>query len=117
MMLTIHSLLDLLLEVTRLHGYEAKPQLTTIRPHCDRFWRNRSAWPLHCEQTRYGHPIENSYGQLLMNITARQGCTVVVPFREEMTKRHLKVTGDLGRIVFIVSNTLSTGAEGRLIHY
>lgn len=33
---------------------------------------------------------------------ARQGCTVVVPFREEMTKRHLKVTGDLGRIVFMV---------------
>jgi NADH dehydrogenase (ubiquinone) 1 alpha subcomplex subunit 9 len=24
-----------------------------------------------------------------------------VPFREEMTKRHLKVTGDLGRVVFM----------------
>lgn len=33
---------------------------------------------------------------------ARQGCTVVIPFREEMTKRHLKVTGDLGRVVFVV---------------
>lgn len=33
--------------------------------------------------------------------TARQGCTVVIPFREEMAKRHLKVTGDLGRVVFI----------------
>lgn len=33
--------------------------------------------------------------------TARQGCTVVIPFREEMAKRHLKVTGDLGRIVFM----------------
>lgn len=33
---------------------------------------------------------------------ARQGCSVVVPYREEMTKRHLKVTGDLGRITFIV---------------
>lgn len=33
---------------------------------------------------------------------ARQGCTVVVPFREEMTKRHLKVSGDLGRVVFVV---------------
>lgn len=32
---------------------------------------------------------------------ARSGCTVVVPFREEMAKRHLKVTGDLGRVVFI----------------
>lgn len=27
---------------------------------------------------------------------------MVVPFREEMAKRHLKVTGDLGRVVFIV---------------
>lgn len=27
---------------------------------------------------------------------------MVVPFREEMAKRHLKVTGDLGRIVFMV---------------
>lgn len=33
---------------------------------------------------------------------ARQGCTVVIPYREEMAKRHLKVTGDLGRIVFVV---------------
>lgn len=28
---------------------------------------------------------------------------MVVPFREEMAKRDLKVTGDLGRVVFIVS--------------
>ena len=27
---------------------------------------------------------------------------MVIPFREEMAKRHLKVTGDLGRIVFMV---------------
>ena len=33
---------------------------------------------------------------------ARSGCTVIVPFREEMAKRHLKVTGDLGRVVFMV---------------
>lgn len=37
---------------------------------------------------------------------ANQGCTVVVPFREEMTKRHLKPTGDLGRVVFIVRDRL-----------
>lgn len=36
-----------------------------------------------------------------MNRLARSGCTVVVPFREEMTKRHLKLTGDLGRVVFL----------------
>jgi len=34
--------------------------------------------------------------------TARAGCTVVIPYREEMAKRHLKVTGDLGKIVFVV---------------
>lgn len=38
-----------------------------------------------------------------MRQLARQGCTVVIPFREEMAKRHLKVTGDLGRVVFVVS--------------
>ncbi|PQE31727.1 hypothetical protein CJF32_00001056 [Rutstroemia sp. NJR-2017a WRK4] len=33
--------------------------------------------------------------------TARQGCTVIVPYREEMAKRHLKITGDLGRVIFM----------------
>jgi NADH dehydrogenase (ubiquinone) 1 alpha subcomplex subunit 9 len=41
-------------------------------------------------------------GRYLVNRLARAGCTVVVPFREEQIKRHLKVTGDLGRVVFIV---------------
>ena len=36
---------------------------------------------------------------------ATRGCTVVVPFREDMAKRHLKVTGDLGRIIFTVRDT------------
>ncbi|KAM0667827.1 hypothetical protein ACQRIT_003015 [Beauveria bassiana] len=40
-------------------------------------------------------------GRYIVNRLARQGCTVVIPFREEMAKRHLKVTGDLGRVVFI----------------
>lgn len=31
---------------------------------------------------------------------------MVIPFREEMAKRHLRVTGDLGRIVFVVSDDL-----------
>lgn len=39
---------------------------------------------------------------MLMVWLARNGCTVVVPFREEMAKRHLKVAGDLGRVVFNV---------------
>ncbi|KAF5517912.1 NADH-ubiquinone oxidoreductase 40 kDa subunit [Colletotrichum aenigma] len=40
-------------------------------------------------------------GRYIVNRLARQGCTVVIPFREEMAKRHLKVSGDLGRVVFI----------------
>ncbi|PGH26613.1 NADH-ubiquinone oxidoreductase 40 kDa subunit, mitochondrial [Polytolypa hystricis UAMH7299] len=40
-------------------------------------------------------------GRYIVNRLARQGCTVVVPYREEMAKRHLKVTGDLGRVVFM----------------
>lgn len=39
-------------------------------------------------------------GRYIVNRLATRGCTVVVPFREDMAKRHLKVTGDLGRIVF-----------------
>jgi len=40
----------------------------------------------------------------------------VVPFREEMTRRHLKLTGDLGRIVFVeydLRNTASIEASVR----
>lgn len=40
-------------------------------------------------------------GRYIVNRLARQGCTVVVPYREEMTKRHLKLTGDLGRVIFM----------------
>ena len=28
----------------------------------------------------------------------------MIPFRDEMAKRHLKLTGDLGRVVFMVRN-------------
>lgn len=45
----------------------------------------------------------------LQVFTARQGCTVIVPFREEMAKRHLKVTGDLGRVNFIVRPIQTSG--------
>ncbi|KAE9967980.1 hypothetical protein EG328_007838 [Venturia inaequalis] len=40
-------------------------------------------------------------GRYIVNRLARSGCNVVIPFREEMAKRHLKVTGDLGRITFM----------------
>ncbi|KAI1004791.1 NADH-ubiquinone oxidoreductase subunit [Podosphaera aphanis] len=40
-------------------------------------------------------------GRYIVNRLARQGCTVIVPFRDEMAKRHLKVCGDLGKIIFM----------------
>ncbi|EGS19415.1 NADH dehydrogenase (ubiquinone)-like protein [Thermochaetoides thermophila DSM 1495] len=40
-------------------------------------------------------------GRYIVNRLARQGCTVIVPYREEMAKRHLKVSGDLGRVIFM----------------
>lgn len=55
-------------------------------------------------------------GRYIVNRLARQGCTVVVPFREEQHKRHLKVAGDLGRINFIeydLRNTESVEASVR----
>ena len=39
-------------------------------------------------------------GRYIVNRLARQGCTVVVPYRDEPSKRHLKVSGDLGRVIF-----------------
>ncbi|KAF1843919.1 NADH-ubiquinone oxidoreductase-like protein 40 kDa subunit [Cucurbitaria berberidis CBS 394.84] len=49
-------------------------------------------------------------GRYIVNRLARSGCTVVVPFREEMAKRHLKVTGDLGRVVFIEMDLRNTAS-------
>ncbi|KAI4154221.1 MAG: hypothetical protein LQ340_001812 [Diploschistes diacapsis] len=40
-------------------------------------------------------------GRYIVNRLAKKGCTVVVPYREEMAKRHLKLTGDLGRVHFL----------------
>jgi NADH dehydrogenase (ubiquinone) 1 alpha subcomplex subunit 9 len=40
-------------------------------------------------------------GRYIVNRLARRGCQVIVPYREEMAKRHLKPTGDLGRVVFM----------------
>ena len=39
-------------------------------------------------------------GRYIVNRLARQGCMVIVPYREEMSKRHLKLTGDLGIVNF-----------------
>ncbi|KAK6852056.1 hypothetical protein PG990_014818 [Apiospora arundinis] len=55
-------------------------------------------------------------GRYIVNRLARQGCSVVIPYREEMAKRHLKVTGDLGRVHFLeydLRNTDSIEASVR----
>lgn len=49
-------------------------------------------------------------GRYIVSRLARKGCTVVVPYREEMTKRHLKVTGDLGRVVFLEYDLRNTAS-------
>ncbi|KAG9556783.1 hypothetical protein KCU71_g12160, partial [Aureobasidium melanogenum] len=49
-------------------------------------------------------------GRYVVNRLARAGCTVVVPFREEMAKRHLKVSGDLGRVVFLEMDLRNTAS-------
>lgn len=47
-------------------------------------------------------------GRYIVNRMARAGNTVVVPYREEMMKRHLKVSGDLGRVVFLEMDLRNT---------
>ena len=49
-------------------------------------------------------------GRYIVNRLAQRGCTVVVPYREEMAKRHLKVTGDLGRVVFMEYDLRNTAS-------
>ncbi|RKF81474.1 NADH-ubiquinone oxidoreductase 40 kDa subunit, mitochondrial [Golovinomyces cichoracearum] len=49
-------------------------------------------------------------GRYIVNRLARKGCTVIIPYREEMAKRHLQVSGDLGKMIFMefdLRNTLS----------
>ncbi|CAG9956118.1 unnamed protein product [Clonostachys rosea f. rosea IK726] len=97
-----------------------KPILRTEggRPHCDSIWRNRTTGSIHCQQTGCVLPKSRRSTRIEADKedVARQGCTVIVPFREEMTKRHLKVTGDLGRVNFIeydLRNTPSIEASVR----
>ena len=49
-------------------------------------------------------------GRYIVNRLARSGNTVVVPYREEMAKRHLKVSGDLGRVVFLECDLRNTAS-------
>jgi hypothetical protein len=45
---------------------------------------------------------ESSYTNRRVGRTAKAGTQVVIPYRDEDDKRHLKVTGDLGQIVSMV---------------
>ncbi|RDL30437.1 Protein-lysine N-methyltransferase EFM5 [Venustampulla echinocandica] len=47
-------------------------------------------------------------GRYIVNRLARQGCNVIIPYREEMAKRHLKVSGDLGRVTFLEMDLRNT---------
>ncbi|KAL6709487.1 Protein-lysine N-methyltransferase efm5 [Coniothyrium glycines] len=47
-------------------------------------------------------------GRYIVNRLARSGCNVIIPFREEMAKRHLKVAGDLGRVIFMEMDLRNT---------
>ncbi|KAI5806275.1 putative NADH-ubiquinone oxidoreductase 39 kDa subunit [Geopyxis carbonaria] len=49
-------------------------------------------------------------GRYIVNRLARVGCTVVVPYREEMAKRHLKVAGDLGKVIMIEYDLRNTAS-------
>ncbi|KAJ5217403.1 hypothetical protein N7468_010411 [Penicillium chermesinum] len=72
------------------------------RLYCDCFRRYGFPGPLHCQPARY--VLQGDVAEAIEVLTlqkATQGCTVVVPYREEMAKRHLKVTGDLGRVNFL----------------
>ncbi|KIW69326.1 hypothetical protein PV04_05208 [Phialophora macrospora] len=40
-------------------------------------------------------------GRYIVQRLARRGCQVVIPYRDDMAKRHLKLTGDLGRVSFM----------------
>ena len=52
-------------------------------------------------------------GRYLVHKLAKQGTQVVVPYRDEDSKRFLRVMGDLGQIVPLVSLTRPTTSEAR----
>lgn len=73
-----------------------------IRTYRYCFWSDWIPWTLYRQQTWCGAWKTTLLVRADSLIVARQGCTVIVPFREEMAKRHLKVAGDLGRVIFMV---------------
>ena len=54
----------------------------------------------------FPHSAETSRPLILVHI-AKAGTQVIIPYRDEDDKRHLKVTGDLGQIVSMVCPSAS----------
>ena len=80
-------------------------RLHSNRVRCDGFLGT-----IHCQQARCVRFRQKQQDRALTEGTARSGCTVIVPFREEMAKRHLKVAGDLGRVVFMEMDLRNTAS-------
>ena len=51
-------------------------------------------------------------GRYIVNRLAQKGTQVIVPYRDEDEKRHLKLMGDLGQIVPLVSVSRRAQAAG-----
>jgi hypothetical protein len=74
------------------------------RARRDRLWLHRLPRPLSRRQARcVFFFLEEERGPIFdADTTAKAGTQVVIPYRDEDEKRHLKVTGDLGQIVSLV---------------
>ena len=80
-------------------------QIISRWTHSNSLRRNRVLRSIHRQQARYDglKLVESIILSDDSSTIARSGCSVVIPYREEMAKRHLKVPGDLGRVTFLVS--------------
>lgn len=57
-------------------------------------------------------------GRYLVNRLAQKGTQVIIPYRDEDEKRHLKVMGDLGQIVPMVRHFLCADRTGAVrLHF
>lgn len=101
-LLLIFLLVDLLLEVMLVFLGSRVAADRGPRTYCDGFRRDWISREIYRQPARYEPWSNSAQCTRADGRIARQGCTVIVPFREEMAKRHLKVAGDLGRVIFMV---------------
>jgi len=83
------------------------------------FWGDTSFPNLVCERFS-GHEVSVIEIIFPTFLSAKLGTQVIVPYRDEDEKRHLKPMGDLGQIVSMVNHLLSVhyyrGANLWLVH-